>query len=237
MAAEADAAVRVTTSEPVGAEATTTADAEAAEAEEDPAPEKQPKKSRKTSASTKRSAPGTVKLHSSTAGEASPVKALVTSCLQVSWRPSCRAVLQEELFCWQVIASLPCEKCKTGLTGKMQWLPQPNIASASPGRTACQVSVLHAGPVRKRVQRTAYNEKGEEVTEMVSEDEEPQQTAAKADKEVGSPCIGPTALLSRNWQKLCTAVICRILLVIAYRCLYCALPLRGWISMPCLLLC
>ena len=98
MAADADAAVRVTTSEPVRAEANMTADAEAAEAQEEPAPEKQPKKSRKTSASTKRSAPGTVKLHKSTTGEASHEKALVTSCLQISWRPFCRAVLQQELF-------------------------------------------------------------------------------------------------------------------------------------------
>ena len=98
MAADADAAVRVTTSEPVRAEAASTADAEAAEAEEEPAPEKQPKKARKTSASTKRSAPGTVKLHNSTTGEASHVKALVTSCLQFSCQCSCRAVLQQELF-------------------------------------------------------------------------------------------------------------------------------------------
>ena len=97
MAADADAAVRVTTSEPVKAEATT-ANAEAAEAEEEPAPEKKPKKSRKTSASTRRSAPGTVKLHNSTTGEASHEKALVTSCLQISWRPFCRALLQQELF-------------------------------------------------------------------------------------------------------------------------------------------
>ena len=96
MAADADAAVRVTTSEPVKAEAT--ADAEAVEAEKEPASEKNPKKARKTSASTKRSAPGTVKLHNSATGEASHVKALVTSCLQISWRPFCRALLQQELY-------------------------------------------------------------------------------------------------------------------------------------------
>ena len=98
VAADADAAVRVTTSEPVRAEATTTADAEAAEATKEPALEKQPKKSRKTSAGTKRSAPGTVKLHNSATGEASHVKVLVTFCLQTSWPPSCRALLQQELF-------------------------------------------------------------------------------------------------------------------------------------------
>ena len=55
---------------------------------------------------------------------------------------------------------------------------------------------MHAGPVKKRVQRTTYNEKGEEVTEMVSEDEEPEQSAAKIDKQVSSPYVGSTALLS-----------------------------------------
>ena len=127
---------------------------------------------------------------------------------------------------------------QAGLLGKRQTLPHPNMAGASLERSACQVAVLHAGPVRKRVQRTAYNEKGEEVTKMVSEDEEPEQSAAKADKQVSSPCIGPTALLSRNWQNLCTAGVCRILMVMAYRCLSVVqLPLRGSISMPCLLLC
>ena len=44
------------------------------------------------------------------------------------------------------------------------------------------------------MQRTKYNEKGEEVTEMVSEDEEPEESAAKVDK-VSSLYIKPTALL------------------------------------------
>ena len=55
------------------------------------------------------------------------------------------------------------------------------------------------------MQRTAYNEKGEEVTEMVSEDEEPEKSAAKADKQVSSIYIGHTALLlegSRNWPSV-----------------------------------
>ena len=57
----------------------------------------------------------------------------------------------------------------------------------------CQVDVLHAGLVRKRVQRTKYNEKGEEVTEMVSEDEEPEESAAKDDTQVSFPCVKSTA--------------------------------------------
>ena len=60
------------------------------------------------------------------------------------------------------------------------------------------MGVMHAGPVRKRVQRTAYNEKGEEVTEMVSEDEEPEKSAAKADKQVSSPTLD---LLHCFWRK------------------------------------
>ena len=72
---------------------------------------------------------------------------------------------------------------------RWQRLPEPNIAGASPRRSACQVGVLHAGPVRKRVQRTAYNEKGEEVTEMVSEDEEPVGSAVKVDEQVSSPTL------------------------------------------------
>ena len=244
MAADADAAVRVTTSEPVKAEATTTANAEAAEAEEQPAPEKQPKKSRKASASTKRSAPGTVKLHNSTTGEASHVKAQATSCLQMSWRLFRKALLQQELFVgnWfnQQPTLHPCGKCKTGLRGKTQRLPHPHMAGASLGRSACQVSVLHAGPVRKRVQRTAYNEKGEEVTEMVSEDEEPEKSAATADKQVSSICIGHTALLleEAGIGQVCTAYICRTMMVMPYRLLsFVQLPLRSCIAMPCLCAC
>ncbi|CAK0773394.1 hypothetical protein CVIRNUC_004061 [Coccomyxa viridis] len=62
--------------------------------------------------------------------------------------------------------------------------------SASTKRSAPGTVKLHnstTGPVRKRVQRTAYNEKGEEVTEMVSEDEEPEKSAAKADKQGTEP--------------------------------------------------
>ena len=74
MAAGADVAVRVTTTEPVSAEAT--ADVEAAAAKEEAPPGEQPKKSWKTHASTKCPAPGTVKLHNSIAGETSDVKYL-----------------------------------------------------------------------------------------------------------------------------------------------------------------
>ena len=116
MAAGADAAVRVTTTEPVRAEATATADKEASAAKEEPALEKQPKKSRKTSASTKRSAPGTVKVHNSMTGETSHVKVLMTPCLQLSWQVFSSRLLQQEL-CQQLLALSPCRKGRTSLIG------------------------------------------------------------------------------------------------------------------------
>lgn len=49
----------------------------------------------------------------------------------------------------------------------------------------CQIVEMNcacAGQVRRKVQRTTYNEKGEEVTEMVYEDGEPEPVAAPAEK-------------------------------------------------------
>ena len=90
------------------------------------------------------------------------------------------------------------------------------------------------------MQRTKYNEKGEEVTEMVSEDEEPQRSVARVDKQVSFPYIRPTALLveKAGIGNLCTASDCRILLVMPYRCLFpVQLPLWSCSFMPYLLAC
>lgn len=48
----------------------------------------------------------------------------------------------------------------------------------------CSSEALCAGPARKKVQRTTYNEKGEEVTEMVYEDAKPETAAAPATEKV-----------------------------------------------------
>ena len=95
VAAGAHVAVRVTTTEPVKAEAT--ADVAAAAAKDEATLEKQPKKSRKTSASTKCSAPGTVKVHNSRAGDVL-LRALVPPCLKFTWQLFCRELLQREFL-------------------------------------------------------------------------------------------------------------------------------------------
>ena len=51
-------------------------------------------------------------------------------------------------------------------------------------KIGCWRGAERAGPARKKVQRTTYNEKGEEVTEMVYEDAVPEPAEAPADEKV-----------------------------------------------------
>ena len=125
MAAGADAAVKVTTTEPVRAEASATADAEAAEAKEDVAPEERPKKSRKTSASTKRSAPGAIKLHKSTTGEGLSCESLCKSLLAIRPAAFLQVIALAAALWWRLILLSAYRKCTTGQLGERQTLPHP----------------------------------------------------------------------------------------------------------------